>query len=371
MTEFGGYEIAQEPDSEGRLYAWQIAIGLQAVDGLKTSDFLTQTANRNIAGDISIDEARHLIHEYYENRELRTRQEIDEQEADKVSANIAKLLGEESFRLIPATVAYIHERIFDGVFEFAGQYRKINISKKEWVLRGDSVLYTPAPVIAESVTWDIEQELKWDYGKLNMEQAVRHIASFISALWQIHPFAEGNTRTTAVLLIKYLRFMCFAVDNAPFVRHAWYFRNALVRANFHNAKKHIDKEPKYLHRFLRNVLLGEKHELKNRYLIIPEDPSANTPTEQVTEQAQQVTEANILSQYSAAIQTLIRNMGTDVYSLRQLMEICELKHRPTFIENYITPAISKGIIRLLYPDKPKHPRQKYLLTVKGLLLHNA
>ena len=371
MTEFGGYEIAQEPDSEGRLYAWQIAIGLQAVDGLKPSDFLTQTANRNIAGDISIDEARHLIHEYYENRELRTQQEIDEHEADKVSANIAKLLGEEAFRLIPATISYIHECIFDGVFKFAGQYRKINISKKEWVLRGDSVSYTPAPVIAESITWDIEQELKCDYSKLNMEQAVEHIASFISALWQIHPFAEGNTRTSAVLLIKYLRFMGFAVDNASFVRHAWYFRNALVRANYHNTKKHINKEPKYLLRFLRNVLLGENHELKNRYLIIPEEVSAPPSTEQATVQVQQVTADNILSQYSTAIQTLIKSMGTEAYSLRQLMEICGLKHRPTFIENYITPAISTGIVRLLYPDKPKHPRQKYLLTVKGLLLHNG
>lgn len=287
LYEFGGYTEETEPDAQGRLYAWQTAIGLQAVDGLKPSDFLVQTAQRNISGEISIDDARRLISEYYETRDLSTTEEADAHEADKVAANIAKLLGERSFKLLPAMVPEIHRRVFEGVFKFAGQYRKIDISKKEWVLRQDTVMYCPAPAIAESVVWDIEQELKCDYGELSLQQAVEHVATFIAALWQIHPFAEGNTRTTAVLLIKYLRFMGFEVDNTPFARNAWYFRNALVRANYHDTRKGIRKNPTFLIQFLRNVLMGEQHELKNRYLRIPENANAPHTTEQVTEQVRE------------------------------------------------------------------------------------
>lgn len=370
MTEYGEYDIEKEPDTQGkRLYAWQTAIGLQAVDGLKTSDFLMQTARRNIDGDISIDEARQLIHEYYESREIRTAQENDEQVADKVAANIAKLLGEETFKLMPAIVAEIHRRIFEGVYEFCGQFREVDISKKEWVLRGDTVIYTPAPAILESLVWDIEQELKCDYDAMTMEQAVPHIAQFISGLWQIHPFREGNTRTTAVFLIKYLRYMGFAVDNTPFAQHSWYFRNALVRANYRNAHQKINKQPEFLVRFLRNVMMGEKHELKNRYLIIP---ASNTPpTEQVTVQVPSISSAEITEPYSEPIRKLITLMDTQAYSLRTLMTLCKIKHRPSFVENYIKPAISEGIVKLLHEDKPNHPRQKYLLTIKGNLLHNS
>lgn len=366
MDDYSAYIPVGEPDGEGRLQAWQTAIGLQAVDGLHPSAYLLKTAKRNIAGDISIDEARRLIHDYYESREMRSAQEADEQEADKVSVNMAKLLGESAFKLIPAALVDIHRRLFEGVFRFAGEIRKVDIIKKEWVLRGDTVLYTPAPFIEESLEWDIKQELLFDYDAASMEQAVEHIGKFIAALWQIHPFAEGNTRTTAVLLIKYLRFMGFAVDNTLFARHSWYFRNALVRANYRNTKKGISKTPVFLLRFLRNLLMGEQHELKNRFLLIPD-----SDTEQVTEQAESASADVLLSQYEVSIQTLIKVMDTHPYSLKELMGMCSIKHRPTFIENYIKPAIEKGIIKLLYEDKPKHPRQKYLLTIKGVLLHNS
>ncbi|MBE6419285.1 MAG: hypothetical protein E7031_04065 [Akkermansiaceae bacterium] len=204
------------------------------------------------------------------------------------SANIAKLLGERSFKLFPGVVSSIHQRLFEGVYSFAGQYRKVDISKKEWVLRGDSVLYCTAPMIAESVTWEVEQEAKRNYMALSMPQAVEKIAEFISGLRQIHPFSEGNTRTMAVLLVKYLRYMGFEIDNAPFARHSWYFRNALVRANYYSKQKGIPKDSAYLIRFLRNLLMGEAHELKNRYLIIPDfSGTAATTAEQVTEQARE------------------------------------------------------------------------------------
>ncbi len=367
-SEFGEYTPETEPEGVERLYVWQTAVGLQAVDGLKPSEFLLQTARRNIEGDIGIDEARRLVYEYYENRELRTEQERDEHEADKVSANIAKLLGERSFCMIPPIVASIHQRLFEGVFKFAGQYRRVEISKKEWVLRGRSVLHSPAPLIAESVNWDIEQERNFNYGSVSIPQAVEHLAHFIAALWQIHPFREGNTRTMAVLLVKYLRYMGFDLDNEPFARHSWYFRNALVRATYHAPRCGINKNPVYLVRFLRNLLMGETNELKNRYLIIPDESILSEKTEQVTEQ---VLEVKTITQFSNQIQILIKGMEYKEYSMKQLMNLCSLKHRPSFIENYIKPAISNGIIKFKYEDNPNHPRQRYLLTIKGRLLRNS
>lgn len=366
-SEFGEYTPDTEPEGAQRLYVWQMAVGLQAVDGLKPSDFLLQTARRNIAGDIGIDEARRLVYEYYDKRELRTAQERAENEADKVSANIAKLLGERSFKLFPGIIRGIHQRLFEGVYSFAGEYRKVDISKKEWVLRGDSVLYCIAPMIAESVNWDIEQELKRDYIACSMPQAVEQIAKFIAGLWQIHPFREGNTRTMAVFLIKYLRYMGFEVDNTPFARHSWYFRNALVRANYSDKQRGIHKDYAYLVRFLSNLLIGESHELKNRYLIIP-DTAVPASTEQVTEQARA---KKLLSQYSTQLQILLKGMEKQEYSMRQLMILCSVKHRPSFIENYIKPAISNGLIKIKYPDNPTHPRQRYMLTIKGALLRNS
>lgn len=367
-SEFGEYIPETEPEGVERLYVWQMAVGLQAVDGLKPSDFLLQTARRNIAGDIGIDEVRRLVYEYYENRELRTEQERTEHEADKVAANMAKILGERSFSLVPGMVVSIHQRLFDGVFPFAGQFRKVDISKKEWVLRGDTVLYSPAPLIEESVHWDIAQERNFNYVSLSLSQAVEHLAHFIAALWQIHPFAEGNTRTMAVLLIKYLRYMGFDADYTLFARHSWYFRNALVRANYHNPKKGVDKDFKYLVNFLRNLLMGETHELKNRYLIIPDVEQAAAATEQVTEQ---VRGEKLIAQFSNQLQILIKGMEEQEYSMKQLMALCSIKHRPSFIENYIKPAISNGIVKLKYEDNPNHPRQKYLLTIKGVLLRNS
>lgn len=361
--EFGEYLPLQEPDRAGRIDAWQAAIGLQAVDGLQTSEYLLQTAKRNIDGEISIDEAQKIIHAYYDNRSTHAAE--GEEEADKVATNIARLLGENAFRLIPATLPELHRRIFTGVYKFAGNIRDVNISKKEWVLRGDSVLYTPAPLIRETLEWDIRQELNFNYDGISMEEAIEHIGLFISGVWQIHPFAEGNTRTTAVLLIKYLRFMGFEVDNSPFARYSWYFRNALVRASYRNSHKRINKDTTFLRRFLSNLLIGTHYELKNRFMLIPE-----APTEQVTEQVPSSEVSDLLSQYSEQLKTLIKVMKNDAYSMKKLMDLCGIKHRPSFTENYIKPAIANGIIKPTHEENPNHPRQKYHLTIKGLLLHN-
>lgn len=270
MDEFGSYIPEEESDRQYRAYVWKTAIGLQAVDGLQTSDFLRDTARRHVEGDISMEEACRSIRSYYETRQIRTEVKADTQEADLVAGNIARLLSEPSFRFMPTTILEIHRRVFEGVFSFAGEIRQADISKKEWVLRDASVAYCPAALIRESLEYDIAQELNFSYAGLSQLEMIAHIAKFIAGIWQIHPFAEGNTRTTAVFLIKYMRYMGYEADNAPFEQYSWYFRNALVRANYRNHKKDIQPNFQYLELFLRNLLLGEENELKNRHLLLHE-----------------------------------------------------------------------------------------------------
>ena len=367
MNDFEEYIKQNEPHKREKGYVWQIAIGLQAVDGLKPSEYLIETARRNIEGDITIDEARQLIKNYYESKGDRVNDADDTEEADKVSANIAKLLSERTFAFTVAGFIAIHRRIFDGVFKFAGKIRDYNIIKKEWVLRGDTVLYVSAPDIRKAMEYDLEQEKGFDYTGLSIVQVTSHVAKFVSGLWQIHPFGEGNTRTTAVFTIQYLRSMGFNVENNLFANHSWYFRNALVRANYQNIQKSITRDTEYLERFFRNLLMGEKNELKNRYMLIQfpeeirekvESTDNRTTTEQLTEQL------------TGQERILLLSIGDEQYTLKQLMEKLKLKHRPTFLENYINPAMKNGFIRLLYPEKPNHPRQKYLLTVKGMAIYN-
>ena len=362
---FDEYIRQGEPAQRERAEAWRVAIGLQAVDGLKTSEYLQETARKNIEGEITIDEAREMVKQYYIKKTAHDEGDEDKEEADLVSGNISKLLQTDAFTYSMAGLSAIHKAIFEGVFKHAGRFRDYDISKKEWVLRGDSVLYGRWQDLRMAVEYDLEQERQFDYTPLNKDQMMEHLAKFVAGLWQIHPFGEGNTRTTAVFTIKYLRSQGFDVNNDLFERHSWYFRNALVRANYRNLKKGINYEPLFLVRFFRNLLLGENNTLKNRYMMIdgpeewkmPENEQVEnkhrTSTEQVTEQ----------------VKTLVLALGSDQLTLKQMMERVNLKHRPNFIDNYLTPAINEGCIRLLYPDKPRHPRQKYLLTVKGLALY--
>lgn len=363
---FDEYIRQGEPQKRERAEAWRVAIGLQAVDGLKTSEYLQETARRNIEGEITIDEARELVKQYYIKKTAHDEDDENREEADRVSSNISKLLQTDAFTYSVAGLAAIHRAIFEGVFKRAGSFRDYDISKKEWVLRGDSVLYGRWQDLRMAVEYDLEQERQFNYTTLNKDQMVEHLAKFVAGLWQIHPFGEGNTRTIAIFTIKYLRSQGFSVNNDLFERHSWYFRNALVRANYRNLKKGISYEPIFLVRFFRNLLLGENNTLKNRYMMIdaPEDwkmPESEqeenkyrTSTEQVTEQ----------------VRALVLSIGKDQVTMKQMMEKMNLKHRPNFIDNYLNPAIKDGYVRLLYPDSPRHPRQKYLLTVKGLALYN-
>ena len=265
---FKEYLRESEPDKAHKGYAWSTAIGLQAVDGLKPSKYLIDTAIQNIEGKITMKEAQNLIDSYYEERPVHLSDDERTEEADKVSLRIAEILSETAFSFSPNEYIAIHRKLFQGIYNHAGKIRDYNITKREWVLDGATVMYGSASELRATFEYDFSQEKDFSYKGLLMDEIIHHLAVFISRLWQIHIFGEGNTRTTAVFFIKYLRTLGFAATNDIFAENAWYFRNALVRANYTNLQKGIHETTEYLELFLRNLLLNEQNELQNRNLHI-------------------------------------------------------------------------------------------------------
>ncbi len=259
--------IESEPEKFEKAYAWKTAIGLQAVDGLKTSNCLLQTAIRNVEGEITIDEANTLLEAYYAENPTHSSSDRTE-EADKVAGRITALLSERAFTFSSNEYLSIHKTLFDGIYPHAGKMRNYNITKREWVLDGASVLYGSAPLLRETLEYDLSQERSFSYKGLTLDEIIHHLAEFVSRLWQIHVFSEGNTRTTAVFFIKYLRSLDFNVINDTFEENSWYFRNSLVRANYNDLNTGIYKTTQFLELFLRNFLLNENYVLKNRTMRI-------------------------------------------------------------------------------------------------------
>ncbi len=268
LYELDEYIRQGEPDRSEKSAAWQAAIGLQDVDGLRTSDFLLETAREHIEGKIDIATAQNRVFSYYEQRDVRMTAEQDTKEADIVASHIAGLLAEKTFQFSPAELKSIHRRLFTGVFKSAGQFRTYNISKSEWVLNGKSVLYAAFDSIRDTLDYDFGQEKSFSYSNIDAAQAIKHIAKFISGIWQIHPFCEGNTRTTAVFMIRYLQTFGYNVRNQVFAENSGYFRNALVRANFNDLHNTVHSTTIFLEQFMENLLTGAQHDLENRYMHI-------------------------------------------------------------------------------------------------------
>ena len=276
IPELEEYIRQGEPSKRERCLIWQTAIGLQQVDGLHVSDYLLQTAKQHIEDEISIGKAKTLIDSYYQSEQRRSHSESeDTEEADKVSARIAELLAEKSFTFSPTQLIGIHRHLFQGIYKIAGKIRTYNITKKEWVLCGDTVYYASADMIVETLNYDFAQEKTFDYSAITLDEAIKHLSQFCSNIWQIHPFGEGNTRTTAVFMIKYLRSLGFVVDNEIFAANSCYFRNALVRANYTNVVRGISYETTFLERFFRNMLLNENNVLLNREMHLDWSKSAD------------------------------------------------------------------------------------------------
>ena len=370
--DFEAYERVAEPHKREKASVWRTAIGLQDVDGLKVSDYLKQTAIKHIEGDITIDEVREQLRTYYISKTTHDDDDAAKEEADRVAANIAKLLGEKSFSLTALEMLNIHRHLFEGVFKHAGEVRPYDISKKEWILQGDTVIYGRAADIHEALKYDIQQERDFNYSGLSYDQIIAHIVDFVSLLWQNHPFREGNTRTTAVFIIKYLRSCGFKVNNDLFADNSWYFRNALVRANYRNPSRNIEPDKSFLTLFFRNLILGELNELKNRYMLIGYigDTPTSTPTSTPASTEQVQVGGNQFITDKENIKRLNVVVGEQKMSVKEMMEATGLKDRKNFLEYTLNPAINEGWVRMLYPESPRHPRQKYLLTIKGKGLYS-
>ena len=377
--DFDEYIRQGEPDKKEKAYIWQTAIGLQAVDGLSTSDYLQEAAKRNIEGEITMDEVGRLIKNYYQSKTQRNPDDDEKEEADRAAANISKILSVRTLDFSSSGYISLHRRIFEGVFKHAGKIRNYNITKKEWVLNGDTVNYLNSEDLRRALDYDVEQERQFSYKGLSADEMIVHITRFVSGLWQIHPFGEGNTRTTAVFAIQYLRSIGFDISNDLFAKHSWYFRNALVRANYKNVRLGIDYTPIYLERFFRNLLLGEQWDLRNRYLHIHPtkewsvQPNLANSTSILQAQDKHRTSTGQVQDKSLVenpdIIKLICAIGEQELSVKEMMNEVGLKGRDNFLNLYLNPAIQDGFVRMLYPQSPRHPRQKYLLTAKGLLLY--
>lgn len=334
---FKEYIKQSEPSKKYKGYAWSTAIGLQAVDGLEPSEHLVQTAIENIEGNISMADAEMRIESYYAANPNRNDDDRTE-EADKVSVRIAAIISEKAFTFSPSEYMGIHRKLFGGIYKHAGKIRDYNITKKEWVLDGATVLYGNATELRRTLEYDFEQKKKFSYKGLSTDEIIEHLAFFISRLWQIHIFGEGNTRTTAVFFIKYLRSLGYDATNDIFAENAWYFRNALVRANYTDLKNDIYETTVYLERFIRNLLLGESNELKNRYLHI-----AHLFDENADKKAGISAGINAGIKMSEKQQKIISMLKENPYcTIREISDKLEVNH--STVERNIKKLRENGII---------------------------
>lgn len=357
---FKEYMLESEPTKKELGYSWYTAIGLQKVDGLETSDYLKSVAIDNIDGNISLEKAEELIQSYYIENE--NNKSITE-EADKVAVNIAKILSEKSFVFSLAQYLEIHKALFYNVFSHAGKFRNYNISKKEWVLDGDTVLYGGASLLKETLEYDFKVEKSFEYSGLSKEEFISHIAKFIANIWQIHVFSEGNTRTTAVFLIKYLRKFGYNVTNEIFAENSWYFRNALVRANYTNIEKNIYETKKYLEFFLNNLIFDAKNDLKNRYLHIKFEEKVDIENEKVDIENEKVDirSLNLTSKMKKNVDNLYESLSkVEYFGRKEVINVLNLS--PAGASKLISKLLEFKVIRPVLG----HGKGKYCFNITGV-----
>ena len=271
MSNDENYIIEEETtDTVKKQEYWDTGIGLNKVDNLKPSKYLLDLSKKNINGELKYYEVEDLIKTYYETQDTNAANINEEKECDLVSLRIAMLLEDKSFGFSPITLKNIHNFLFKDIYDFAGQYRTYNITKKEDILNNDTVKYVNYQDIESYFEYDFKEEKDFDYSKVNNDELILHIAKFTSSIWQVHPFGEGNTRTTAVFIEKYLNTMGFNINNDMFKNDSLYFRNALVRSNYGNIPKGIYPTFDYLVLFFENLLQNKNHKLDNKDLYIKE-----------------------------------------------------------------------------------------------------
>ncbi len=265
---FDRYLHQANPDRGRRAVLWQAAIGLQDVDRLLVSRHLLETARRNVEGTLSLDDCHDIIVKYWQEHPFDEPQQAQHREADLVALNIVRALILKQFSFSTSGFIDIHKQLFSGVFDFAGRVRDHDIAKKEWVLDKASVQYCHFENITSDLTTFLSKEKTIDYHRFDTDEMISHLAEFLCNVWRTHTFSEGNTRTISVFAILYLLSKGFQPELHTFAVGSWYLRNAFVRASYHNDQQGIERQPLYLERFLRNLLLGEHWELKSHYLHI-------------------------------------------------------------------------------------------------------
>ena len=264
------YEEINKPSEYIKQQEWEMAIGLQQVDNLKPSKYLEKLINENIIGKLSLEQVKKELRTYYIEKEKKNEVNHNELECDFVSTRIVELLQEDKFELSVEYLKYVHKYLFQDVYEFAGNFRMVDFSKPEIILNNDSVAYGDSRTLKESLEYDISLELEKNYKDMNMVEVIKNITKFSSNIWQVHPFREGNTRTTALFIEKYLINLGYNVDNSLFKDKSVYYRNALVRSNYFNNDLNIKEDNNYLIKFYENLLLGKNNDLHSKDLIVEE-----------------------------------------------------------------------------------------------------
>ena len=264
------YEEKYKSSNYEKQLQWDMAIGLQEIDNLKPSKYLEKLLEENIEDNLTIEEVEKELREYYIEKENKDEINHNELECDFVSVRIVELLNENKFELSVDYLKYVHKFLFQDVYEFAGEFRKKDFSKREIILNNDSVAYGDCKTLIESLEYDISLEKEKNYQEMNIVEVINNITKFSSNIWQVHPFREGNTRTTAVFIEKYLISLGYNVDNSLFKDKSVYFRNALVRSNYFNNSLNIKEDSSYLIKFYENLLLGKNNNLHSKDLIVKE-----------------------------------------------------------------------------------------------------
>ena len=269
-SNMNSYQEEYRPKGYMKQLQWDMAIGLQEVDNLKPSKYLEEIIKKNILGELTIEEVEQSLREYYIEKEKQDSINHNELECDFVSMRIVELLDKNNFELSVDYLKYIHKYLFQDIYEFAGKFRKIDFSKHEKILNNDSVAYGDFKTLTESLEYDITLEKDKNYKDMSIVDIIKNITDFSSSIWQVHPFREGNTRTTAVFIEKYLISLGYNVDNSLFKDKSVYFRNALVRSNYFNNYLNIKEDKSYLIKFYENLLLGKNNNLHSEDLIVKE-----------------------------------------------------------------------------------------------------
>ena len=264
------YIEKETPKNYIKQLEWDMAIGLQEVDNLKPSKYLEKLLQENVIGEKTIYEVEKELKDYYVEKEKNNDVNHNELECDLVSTRIVELLQEDNFELSINYLKYVHKYLFQDVYEFAGEFRKVDFSKHERILNNDSVAYGDHKLLEQSLDYDITIEKNKNYKEMNIVDVINNITDFSSRIWQIHPFREGNTRTTALFIEKYLVSLGYNVDNTLFKDKSVYFRNALIRSNYFNNYLNIKEDNSFLIKFYENLLLGKNNNLHSRDLIVEE-----------------------------------------------------------------------------------------------------